>query len=172
MRFVRFAGEGEKPRVGVVQEDTYRVIEGHDDLLGLIQQGEEALRQAGDQAALTGAVVDPATVRNLSPIATPPTFRDFYAFEQHVKAGRESRGLEMNPLWYKIPVFYFSNPYNFRGEGEIPMTPGSERFDFEPTERARQRFEQRLDRRQLEEAVRNGEVVPLLGQRQERQPER
>lgn len=131
MKFVRFAGEGEKPRVGVAQDDTYRVIEGHDDLLGLIQQGEEALRQAGDQAARTGAVVDPATVRNLSPIATPPTFRDFYAFEQHVKAGRESRGLEMNPLWYKIPVFYFSNPYNFRGEGEIPMTPGSERFDFE-----------------------------------------
>jgi 2-keto-4-pentenoate hydratase/2-oxohepta-3-ene-1,7-dioic acid hydratase in catechol pathway len=131
MKFVRFAGEGEEPRVGVAQEDTYRVIEGHDDLLGLIQQGEEALRQAGEQAALTGAVVDPAMVRNLSPIATPPTFRDFYAFEQHVKAGRESRGLEMNPLWYKIPAFYFSNPYNFRGEGEIPMTPGSERFDFE-----------------------------------------
>lgn len=131
MKFVRFAGEGESPRVGVVQNDAYRVIEGHDDLLGLIQQGEEALRQAGEQATRTGAVVDPDTVHNLSPVATPPTFRDFYAFEQHVKAGRESRGLEMDPLWYKIPVFYFSNPYNFRADGEIPMTPGSQRFDFE-----------------------------------------
>lgn len=131
MKFVRFTSEGELPRVGVVVDDTYRVIEGHHDLLDLIQQGEETLRKAGEQAIQAGAVVDPSTVRNLSPIATPPTFRDFYAFEQHVKAGRESRGLQMNPLWYKIPVFYFSNPYNFKGEGEIPMTPGSERFDFE-----------------------------------------
>lgn len=131
MKFVRFTSEGELPRVGVVVDDTYRVIEDHHDLLDLIQLGEEALRKAGEQAILAGAVVDPSTVRNLSPIATPPTFRDFYAFEQHVKAGRESRGLKMNPLWYKIPVFYFSNPYNFKGEGEIPMTPGSERFDFE-----------------------------------------
>ncbi|NLB48155.1 MAG: fumarylacetoacetate hydrolase family protein, partial [Microbacteriaceae bacterium] len=70
-------------------------------------------------------------VKALSPIATPPTFRDFYAFEQHVKAGRQWRGLEMDPLWYEIPVFYFSNPYAFRGEGDVPMTPGAERFDFE-----------------------------------------
>ncbi|WP_314213247.1 fumarylacetoacetate hydrolase family protein [Pseudarthrobacter equi] len=131
MKFVRFTSEGELPRVGVVMNDTYRVINGHHDLLDLIQHGEEALRKAGEQAIRAGAVVDPSTVCNLSPIATPPTFRDFYAFEQHVKAGRKSRGLEMNPLWYKIPVFYFSNPYNFKGEGEIPMTPGSERFDFE-----------------------------------------
>ncbi|MDR7083294.1 2-keto-4-pentenoate hydratase/2-oxohepta-3-ene-1,7-dioic acid hydratase in catechol pathway [Arthrobacter ginsengisoli] len=131
MKFVRFAGEEGSAQVGVVQSDVYRVIEGHDDLLGLIQQGDEVLRRAGEQAMKTGAIVSPSTVRNLSPIATPPTFRDFYAFEQHVKAGRESRGLEMDPLWYKIPVFYFSNPYNFLGEGEIPMTPGSRRFDFE-----------------------------------------
>src|SRR6478735_9348093 len=117
MKFLRFASEGELPRVGVVVDGTNRVIEGHHDLLGLIQQGEEALREASEQAIRAGAVVDPSTARNLSPIATPPTFRDFYAFEQHVKAGRESRGLEMNPLWYKIPVFYFSNPYNFKGEG-------------------------------------------------------
>lgn len=131
MKFVRFAVDGESPRVGVVQDGIYRVIEGHDDLLGLIRQGEEALRLAAEQAARTGGVVDPSAVQNLSPIATPPTFRDFYAFEKHVKAGRESRGLEMEPLWYKIPAFYFSNPYNFRGEGAIPMTPGSQRFDFE-----------------------------------------
>lgn len=121
MKFVRFASEGELPRVGVVVDGTNRVIEGHHDLLGLIQQGEEALREAGEQAIRAGAVVDPSTARNLSPIATPPASRDFHAFEQHVAAGRESRGLEMNPLWYKIPVFYFSNPYNFKGEGEIPL---------------------------------------------------
>ena len=46
----------------------------------------------------------------LPPVPDPPAFRDFYAFEQHVKAARKLRGLEMNPDWYKIPIFYFSNP--------------------------------------------------------------
>jgi 2-keto-4-pentenoate hydratase/2-oxohepta-3-ene-1,7-dioic acid hydratase in catechol pathway len=131
MKFVRFAAENAGTRVGVVDGDTYRVVEGYDDLLPLIQAGEEALRAAGDAALRDGDTVDPASVHNLSPIATPPTFRDFYAFEQHVKAGRAWRGLEMDPLWYQIPVFYFSNPYAFRGEGEVAMTPGSESFDFE-----------------------------------------
>ena len=35
----------------------------------------------------------------LPPIPDPPAFRDFYAFEQHVKAARKLRGLEMNPDW-------------------------------------------------------------------------
>jgi 2-keto-4-pentenoate hydratase/2-oxohepta-3-ene-1,7-dioic acid hydratase in catechol pathway len=131
MKFVRFAAENAGTRVGVVDGDTYRVVEGYDDLLPLIQAGEEALRAAGDAALRDGDTVDPASVHNLSPIATPPTFRDFYAFEQHVKAGRAWRGLEMDPLWYQIPVFYFSNPYAFRGEGEVAMTPGSSSFDFE-----------------------------------------
>ena len=44
------------------------------------------------------------------PVPQPRTFRDFYAFEQHVKSARASRGLEMIPAWYEQPVFYFSNP--------------------------------------------------------------
>jgi len=43
------------------------------------------------------------------PIPDPPSFRDFYAFEQHVKTARHHRGLEMVPEWYQFPVFYFSN---------------------------------------------------------------
>ncbi|MFJ4268614.1 fumarylacetoacetate hydrolase family protein [Paenarthrobacter nicotinovorans] len=130
MKFVRFAHEG-NIRIGVVDNDIYRVIPGETDLLPLIQDGEEALKAAGAAALSSGDEVDPNSVRTLAPIATPPTFRDFYAFEQHVKAGRKWRGLEMDPLWYEIPVFYFSNPYNFRGEGDVPMTPGAEKFDFE-----------------------------------------
>ena len=43
----------------------------------------------------------------LPPVPNPPSFRDFYAFEQHVMAARKLRGLEMNPDWYKIPIFYY-----------------------------------------------------------------
>src|SRR5687767_1586471 len=45
----------------------------------------------------------------LPPVAVPPAFRDFYAFEQHVKTARGRRGLEVPSAWYEVPVFYFSN---------------------------------------------------------------
>src|SRR5271165_4224364 len=46
----------------------------------------------------------------LPPVLRPATFRDFYAFEQHVATCRKRRGLTMEPAWYQQPVFYFSNP--------------------------------------------------------------
>ena len=68
----------------------------------------------------------------LPPIPNPPAFRDFYAFEQHVKAARKLRGLEMNPDWYKIPIFYFSNPNCCYGhQAEIPYPDKTTELDFE-----------------------------------------
>ena len=51
-----------------------------------------------------------ADVTLLPPVAQPPSVRDFYAFETHVKNARARRGLPVPPEWYEIPVFYFSNP--------------------------------------------------------------
>ena len=68
----------------------------------------------------------------LPPIINPPAFRDFYAFEQHVKAARKLRKLDMHPDWYKIPIFYFSNPNCCYGHGEnIPYPNGTSELDFE-----------------------------------------
>ena len=68
----------------------------------------------------------------LPPVPDPPAFRDFYAFEQHVKAARKLRGLEMNPDWYKIPIFYFSNPNCCYGhQAEIPYPDKTTELDFE-----------------------------------------
>ncbi|MBT7424408.1 MAG: fumarylacetoacetate hydrolase family protein [Candidatus Marinimicrobia bacterium] len=68
----------------------------------------------------------------LPPIINPPAFRDFYAFEQHVKAARKLRNLEMHPDWYKIPIFYFSNPNCCFGHGEnIPYPNNTTELDFE-----------------------------------------
>ena len=68
----------------------------------------------------------------LPPVPDPPAFRDFYAFEQHVKAARKLRGLEMNPDWYKIPIFYFSNPNCCYGhQAEIPYPNKTTELDFE-----------------------------------------
>ena len=58
----------------------------------------------------------------LPPVVRPPSFRDFYAFEQHVKTARSRRGLEVPPAWYEIPVFYFSN-HNALAGHNAPVRP-------------------------------------------------
>jgi fumarylacetoacetate (FAA) hydrolase len=66
------------------------------------------------------------------PVLHPPSVRDFYAFEQHVRTARANRGLEVPSEWYEIPVFYFSNPAAIYGpEDEIPYPEGSGELDYE-----------------------------------------
>jgi fumarylacetoacetate (FAA) hydrolase len=73
-----------------------------------------------------------ADVEFRAPVLHPPAVRDFYAFEQHVKTARASRGLEVPKEWYEIPVFYFSNPAAIYGPGdEIPKPPDTEEMDYE-----------------------------------------
>jgi fumarylacetoacetate (FAA) hydrolase len=73
-----------------------------------------------------------ADVRLRAPIPTPPAVRDFYAFERHVQAARAQRGLEVAPEWYRIPVFYFSNPAAISGpEDEVTFPGESAAWDYE-----------------------------------------
>src|SRR5213593_3020242 len=66
------------------------------------------------------------------PVLHPPSVRDFYAFEEHVKTARALRGQEVPPEWYEIPVFYFSNPAAIYGaEDEIPYPPDTKELDYE-----------------------------------------
>jgi len=71
------------------------------------------------------------TVELLAPIQ-PGSFRDFYAFEQHVRNARKKRGLDMVPEWYESPVFYFSNTAGIVGpEASIPKPPETQELDYE-----------------------------------------
>ena len=66
------------------------------------------------------------------PILRPPSFRDFYAFEQHVATMWNRRGNEIPEAWFRLPIFYFSNVSELRGPGEAVWAPrGSEELDFE-----------------------------------------
>lgn len=66
------------------------------------------------------------------PVARPPTIRDFYAFEAHVKNARARRGLPVPAEWYEFPVFYFSNPGALVGHGEPVRKPAWTRaLDYE-----------------------------------------
>ena len=66
------------------------------------------------------------------PVLHPPSVRDFYAFERHVRTARTARGLDVPPEWYELPVFYFSNPAAIYGhEDEIPYPEGTQELDYE-----------------------------------------
>ncbi len=66
------------------------------------------------------------------PILRPPGFRDFYAFERHVRTMWERRGGEVPQAWYDLPIFYFSNTSEIRGPGEAVWAPrDSVELDFE-----------------------------------------
>jgi 2-keto-4-pentenoate hydratase/2-oxohepta-3-ene-1,7-dioic acid hydratase in catechol pathway len=99
-------------------------------------------------ADLVSVLADPATMARVSaatgrrwrdgefdflpPIPRPPAFRDFYAFEQHVKTARAKRGLEMIPAWYDVPVFYFSNHLSLIGhDAPVHAPAGCAELDFE-----------------------------------------
>lgn len=61
-----------------------------------------------------------------------PSFRDFYAFEEHVRNARRKRGLEMVPEWYEAPAFYFSNTASMLGpDAPVRKPPDTEELDYE-----------------------------------------
>lgn len=67
-----------------------------------------------------------------SPVPRPRSFRDFYAFEAHVKTARARRGLPMVPEWYQFPVFYFSNPAAFLGhKASVKKPKAAQWLDYE-----------------------------------------
>jgi fumarylacetoacetate (FAA) hydrolase len=84
----------------------------------------------GDAEA-TACLIDSHEIRLHMPLS-PRSFRDFYAFEQHVKTSRSHRGLDMVSEWYQFPVFYFSNTTSFRGPEEPVWAPRTcAELDFE-----------------------------------------
>ncbi len=78
------------------------------------------------------AVAPAADLRFGPPILRPPSIRDGYGFEGHVATMWRRRGGEIPEAWYRLPVFYFSNPAGVRGPDEPVWAPrGSEELDYE-----------------------------------------
>jgi fumarylacetoacetate (FAA) hydrolase len=66
------------------------------------------------------------------PILQPPSLRDFYAFERHVRTMWERRGGTVPEAWYRLPIFYFGNVSEIRGPGDPVWAPrGSSELDYE-----------------------------------------
>src|SRR5262245_39078879 len=68
-------------------------------------------------------------VRLRAPILQPPTVRDFMVYEGHASAGGTR---QLSDAWYRLPIFYFSNPLCIFGpEDVIPYPSASEQLDYE-----------------------------------------
>jgi 2-keto-4-pentenoate hydratase/2-oxohepta-3-ene-1,7-dioic acid hydratase in catechol pathway len=103
-------------------------------LVDLLGDGfEERMAAAAERAVADPfEVLDETDAHFRAPIPTPPSIRDFMAFEEHVKTSTEALGGTVDPVWYEIPLFYFTNPAATRGpHDDIPVSPGCERFDYE-----------------------------------------
>ena len=86
----------------------------------------------GEGRGETGDVLALADTKLLAPVRRPPSFRDFFAYEEHAATGARLRGRSLPEAWYEAPVFYFSNPASIHGPGDaIPRPAGCERLDFE-----------------------------------------
>jgi len=133
MRWVTYRAQGGEARVGLIRDTEILGLETGVTLIGLLGDDGERLALAGERALSDPAEVvrlDAATL--LAPIPRPPSVRDFYAFEQHVRTARQRRGLEMEPDWYELPVFYFTNPAAVAGpRDDVAIPPGSSQLDFE-----------------------------------------
>lgn len=134
MRWVTyFSPSAGADRVGLVRDGDILGLPRPVPLLALLGDDGESLARAADES-----VADPyevlayAGARLRAPIPVPPSFRDFLAFEAHVKTIREAQGVGVDPSWYELPVFYFSNPAAVFGPHDrVPISPGSRQFDYE-----------------------------------------
>ena len=78
------------------------------------------------------AVLAAGDLRFGPPVLRPPSVRDFYSFERHVRTVWERRGGEVPEAWYRLPVFYFSNVSEVRGPDDPIWSPAaSAELDYE-----------------------------------------
>lgn len=161
MKLVTFLTGERKPRAGILHEQSIVALE-YPTLLELLRDPDGLLKaqvavqpkQATFQhtpfaSGLPLALPElPSTILHtqrpvreeytlnevvlLPPIPDPPTARDFFAFEQHVKTARANRGLSIMPEWYEVPTFYFTNTSELYGhDNAVPYPVGSHALDFE-----------------------------------------
>ena len=129
---------GSGPRCGVLRDDAVvdvtallggrRTIR---DVGALLDTSDSAVYRVGD--ALAGNVAAPAValsdVRLRAPILRPPTVRDYIVYEEHAT----SQGTrEINDVWYRMPVFYFSQSSGHLRPGRGRAYPAaSTQLDYE-----------------------------------------
>ena len=111
------------PQIGVLQNQLVYNLNnclGNISLIELIQ-----LEKYQDQVAsfICNEDCQKHDIENIIflPPLKPNSFRDAYAFKQHVEAGRKARGLPMIKEFDLNPVYYYSNHSAITGPGTLSL---------------------------------------------------
>lgn len=122
MRLVAYEAGGAVEKLGELRGDRVHPLAAP-DLLAWLDAGGKSV-PAGDPLPLS-------SVRLRAPLK-PRFLRDFFAFEDHAKAGAARRKEPLQPEWYDQPVYYKGNPRELYGPGdEIPWPSFTRKLDFE-----------------------------------------
>ena len=119
--------ENQTHQIGVVQDDSIYNLNtffGDISLIDLFQI-EDYQRKVENYISFENKVEHKINnVVFLPPIPKPNSFRDAYAFRQHVETCRKNRGTKMVSEFDQFPVFYFSNHNSMYADGqEIEIMP-------------------------------------------------
>ena len=123
-------------QIGVVKDDIVFNLNHLFGDIGLV----DLIQLENYQSRINGVIHDKniskhklSNVTLLPPIPKPNSFRDAYAFRQHVETCRKNRGAEMIKEFDEFPVFYFSNHNSmFADKDDIELMPDHfEKLDFE-----------------------------------------
>lgn len=101
------------------------------NMRAFIEMGETALEAAREVQGniLVVGLNDAELVFKLSdvslktPLPEANSFRDFFAFEQHVAVGFKKRGEEIPEAWYQMPVYYKGNARSLIGPDDEIIWP-------------------------------------------------
>jgi 2-keto-4-pentenoate hydratase/2-oxohepta-3-ene-1,7-dioic acid hydratase in catechol pathway len=121
------------PLTGLVRDGVINALPPPTTLIEVIAGGDEAQAAAAERAVREPFGVfalDEVTL--LAPVPQPPSVRDFMAFENHYVTSMAALKVPTNPLYYRQPVFYFSNPAAIQGPTtDVRIAPGSTCLDYE-----------------------------------------
>jgi 2-keto-4-pentenoate hydratase/2-oxohepta-3-ene-1,7-dioic acid hydratase in catechol pathway len=119
-------------RVGVIKGDEIFGAQPGTGLVGLLEAHENLVVAGQGLLEHPHEVMAVDAVELRAPVPRPPSIRDFLAFEEHLRNARAARGEGVDPDWYQLPVFYFSNPAAVHGPNDdVAVAPGCQRWDYE-----------------------------------------
>ena len=123
-------------QIGVVKDDIVFNLNNLFGNIGLVDLIQLENYQSRINTVICGKNIIKHKLSNITllpPIPKPNSFRDAYAFRQHVETCRKNRGVEMIKEFDEFPVFYFSNHNSmFADKDDIElMSDHFEKLDFE-----------------------------------------
>ena len=141
MKLVTFTkGSPEISSIGAVIGDS--VLDLHlasgkrlpNEMISFISGGDEFLKIANQLigSPLKEALIPLNKIRLRAPILLPSSLKDFFAFEEHAKAGAARRKETLTPEWYEIPAYYKGNHRQILGPDDEILWPFyTRKLDFE-----------------------------------------